>query len=420
MIGSLVVFSVTYLVIASRQLRFIGLDRPAGATVGAVAMVVVGGLPMDAALHAIDLHVLTLVFGILLIAAYLTEARFFRLCAYLVLTRARSARSLVFALTFVAGGLSALLLNDTVCVLLTPLVVAVVVEARLPALPYLLALASAANVGGVVSFSGNPQNMIVGAAAHGTVGFAQYLVLTLPVGAACLAANAAALVWLFRRELPAGPLSERSPPRPALDRVLTAKALAALAVFAGMALAGVSLSGAAMCAAAGLMVVARTPPRRAFAAVDWQLLVFFAGLFVVVAGVARAGLLDRLFDALAPVVARGDLAGDLAFIALIVVGSNLVSNVPLVIVAVAWVPRMPDPTWGYIVLAVASTLAGNLTLFGSVANVIVMESAGPRGEIGFWRFLRYGAVITAVDLIVGFALLGGERWLGVPGWLGLG
>jgi Na+/H+ antiporter NhaD/arsenite permease-like protein len=418
-LGSLVVFSVTYLVIASRQLRFIGLDRPSGATVGAVAMVVVGGLPMDAALRAIDLHVVTLLFGILLIAAYLTEARFFRLCAYLVLTRARSARSLLFALTFVAGGLSALLLNDTVCVLLTPLVVAVVVEARLPPLPYLLALASAANVGGVVSFSGNPQNMIVGAAAHGTIGFAQYLVLTLPVGVACLAASGAALVWLFRRELPAGPLVERSPPRPALDRALTAKALAALAAFAGMALAGVSLAGAAMCAAAGLMVVARTPPTRAFAAVDWELLVFFAGLFVVVAGVARAGLIDRLFDAVARLVARGDLPGDLAFIALIVVGSNLVSNVPLVIIAVAWVPHMPDPTWGYIMLAVASTLAGNLTLFGSVANVIVMERAGPRGEIGFWRFLRYGAVITLVDLAVGFALLGGERWLGVPRWLGL-
>jgi Na+/H+ antiporter NhaD/arsenite permease-like protein len=154
--------------------------------------------------------------------------------------------------------------------------------------------------------------------------------------------------------------------------------------------------------------------------VDWQLLVFFAGLFVVVAGVARAGLLDRLFELVAPIVGRGDLAGDLAFVALVVLASNLVSNVPLVIVAVAWVPRMPDPTWGYIMLAVASTLAGNLTLFGSVANVIVMESAGPRGDIGFWRFLRYGVVLTAVDLVVGFALLGGERWLGVPRWLGVG
>src|SRR5512132_1699542 len=151
-------------------------------------MVVVGGLPMDAAMRAIDLHVVTLLFGVLLIAAYLQEAGFFRLCAYLVLTRAGSARSLLFGLTFVVGALSALLLNDTVCVLLTPLVVAVIVAARLPALPYLLALASAANVGGVVSFSGTPQNMIVGAAAHGQIGFLQYRLVTLPAGAACLAA----------------------------------------------------------------------------------------------------------------------------------------------------------------------------------------------------------------------------------------
>jgi Na+/H+ antiporter NhaD/arsenite permease-like protein len=417
--GAIVVFVVTYLVIASRQLRWLGLDRPAGATVGAVAMVLVGALSMKAALQAIDLQVLTLLFGILLIAAYLQDAGFFRLCAYLVLTRARSARSLLLGLTLVAGALSALLLNDTVCVLLTPLVVAVAVEARLPVLPYLLALASAANVGGVVSFSGNPQNMIVGAAAHGTIGFAQYLLLTLPVGAACLLASAGALIWLFRRSLPPGPLVDRSPPRPALDRVLAAKALAALAAFAVMALAGVALAGAAMAAAAALMVVARTPPRRAFASVDWQLLVFFAGLFVVVAGIAHAGVLDRLFEQLAPVIARGDAVGDLAFVALVVLASNLVSNVPLVLVAVSWVPRMPDHTWGYIMLAVASTLAGNLTLFGSVANVIVMESAGPRGEIGFWRFLRYGAVITAVDLAVGFGLLAAERAIGVPGWLGL-
>lgn len=418
-IGPLVVFVITYLVIASRQLHWLGLDRPAGATVGAVAMVLVGGLSMEAAVRAIDLHVVILLFGILLIAAYLQEAGFFRLCAYLVLTRARSARSLLFGLTLVAGALSALLLNDTVCVLLTPLVVAVAVEARLPPLPYLLALASAANVGGVVSFSGNPQNMIVGAAARDTISFGQYLLLTLPVGAACLAANAGALIWLFRKELPRGPLAERSPPRPALDRALAGKSLAALAGFAAMALAGVSLAGAAMAAAACLMVVARTPPRRAFASVDWQLLVFFAGLFVVVAGVAHAGLLDRLFEQLAPVIARGDAAGDLAFIALVVIASNLVSNVPLVLVAISWIARMPDHTWGYIMLAVASTLAGNLTLFGSVANVIVMESAGPRGEIGFWRFLRYGAVITAVDLAVGFGLLAAERALGVPGWLGL-
>jgi len=418
-VGALVVFIVTYLVIASRQLHWLGLDRPAGAIVGAVAMVLVGGLSMDAALHAIDLPVVTLLFGILLIAAYLQDAGFFRLCAYLVLTQARSARSLLLGLTLVAGALSALLLNDTVCVVLTPLVVGVVVEAKLPTLPYLLALASAANVGGVVSFSGNPQNMIVGAAAHGTIGFAQYLVLTLPVGVACLAANAWLIGFMFRKQLPDGPLVDRSPPKPAVDKQLAIKALLALALFAGLALFGVQLAGAAICAAAILMVVSRRGAKGAFAIVDWTLLLFFGGLFVVVAGVQHAGVIDKLFHSIEPVIARGDLVGDLAFIALVVIGSQIVSNVPLVLVAVAWVPHMPDPTWGYIMLAVASTLAGNLTLFGSVANIIVMESAGPRGEIGFLKFLRYGAVLAIVDLVLAFALLGGERAIGVFRLLGL-
>lgn len=413
MLGALVVFCLTYLVIASRQLRWIGLDRPAGAVVGATAMVLVGGLPMDRAIAAIDMHVVILLFGVLLIAAYLAEARFFRFTAYHVLVRARSARSLLFGLSFVVGGLSALLLNDTVCVLLTPLVLSVVVEARLPALPYLLALASAANVGGLVSFSGNPQNMIVGAAAHDTIGFLPYFVFTLPAGIACLAANAAVIAWLFRKELPPEPLADRSPPKPALDTPLALKGIAALVTFAVLAAAGVTLAGAAMIAASGLMIVARTPPKKAFALVDWQLLVFFGGLFVVVAGIAHAGVLDEIFGYIAPLVARGDVWGDLAFLAFVVVISNLVSNVPLVLVVVAWVPHMPDPTWGFVMLAVGSTVAGNLTLFGSVANIIVMEGAGPRGEIGFLRFLRYGSVITLVDLAVVFGILYAERALGL-------
>jgi Na+/H+ antiporter NhaD/arsenite permease-like protein len=418
-VGALVVFCLTYLVIASRQLHWVGLDRPAGAVVGAVAMVVIGGLPMDRALAAIDLHILVLLFGVLVIAGYLQEARFFRLTAYLVLTRARSARSLLFGLTFVTGALSALLLNDTVCVLLTPLVLAVVVEARLPALPYLLALASAANVGGVVSFSGNPQNMIIGARAHDLIGFGEYFVLVLPVGVVCLAANAAIYAWLFRHELPAGSLAARDLPRPAIDKRLAGMALGALGLFVVLAIAGVRLDGAAMTAAALLMVVARMPPARIFANVDWQLLVFFAGLLVVVDGVREAGVLDHVFEQIGPMIGRGDLAGDVAFIVLVVIGSNLVSNVPLVLVAVAWVPAMPEPTWGYVMLAVASTLAGNLTLFGSVANIIVMDGAGPRGEIGFWRFVRYGLVVTVLDLLLAFAILGIERALGVAAWLGL-
>jgi len=414
-----VVFALTYLVIASRQLAVLKLDRPSGALTGAVAMVVFGGMSLDEAHAAIDLGVITLLLGVLLIAAYLEEARFFRYCAWLVLTRARSARGLIWGLTFVAGALSALLVNDTVCLVLTPLVVTVAVEARLPVMPYLLALASATNLGGVVTFSGNPQNMIVGEAAAGLPSFAQYLAVSIVPGAACLAANALTLTWIFREELPAGPLGDRDPPRPGYDGVLAAKGLGALALFAGLSLAGFSLPGSAIAAAALLILVARIEPARPLEHVDWQLLLFFAGLFVVVGGLARTGALTDLFHQIAPWVARGDAAGDAAFVGATVLGSNLVSNVPLVLVAREWVPAMPDPAWGWIMLAWASTLAGNLTLFGSIANIIVMQSAGPRGEIGFFRFLRHGVVLTAVSLVVGFGLLALERALGLFAAVGL-
>jgi Na+/H+ antiporter NhaD/arsenite permease-like protein len=297
--------------------------------------------------------------------------------------------------------------------MLTPLVVAVVAEAELPPLPYLFALASASNLGGAVTFTGNPQNMLIGHAAAGDPSYARFFLLSLPAGALCLALDALVIVWLFRRELPRGPLPARETARPFPNWPLAARALAALAAFVVLAFAGFSLAGAAMTAAAALILVARAPSRPVFGRIDWSLLLFFAGLFVLVGGLQRAGALDRAFDQARPIAAAGGAAGDAAFAGLTVFASNLVSNVPFVMVAVKWVPDMPDPTWGYVLLAFASTLAGNLTLFGSVANVIVFEAAGPRGEIGFFGFLRRGAPITAVTLAGGLALLALERQLGL-------
>lgn len=408
MLTALIIFVLTYLAIASRTLPLIRLDRPAAALCGAVAMVALGVLDLDEAYRAIDLHVIALLLGVMIIAAYLTEAHVFRFTAWWVLTRARSARSLLWSLVFVAGGLSALLVNDTICLMFTPLVVAVTRAAGLPPLPYLLALASATNIGGVVTFTGNPQNMLIGNAAAGNPGYATYLALAMPVGVLGLALDAALLAWMFRRELPPGPLVRRDVPRPAIDRRLALLAVAAIAVFVALALAGRSLAGASMTAAALLILAARISPRPVLARVDWPLLLFFAGLFVVVGGVARTGALERAFAWLAPLL-TGGVAGDAALAGATVLGSNLVSNVPFVLVAVAWIPELADPAWGYVILAVASTLAGNLTLFGSVANIIVFEAAGPDGNIGYWRFLRHGAVITLVTLGAALAVLWLER-----------
>jgi Na+/H+ antiporter NhaD/arsenite permease-like protein len=351
-----------------------------------------------------------LLLGMMIIAAYLTEAAFFRNVAWLVVTRARSARSLLWMLIFVSGGLSALLVNDTVCLMFTPLVIAVIVEAELPALPFLLALATATNLGGLATYTGNPQNMIVGA-APGAPSYLTYLVHAAPVAILCLAADAALLSWLFRHELPKGRLAERAPPRAPLDRVLMGKALAALGLFVVLAVCGFRLAGAAMAAAALLILAARHAPKKALERVDWILLLFFAGLFVVVRGVEKSGALQVAFDRLAPLFTRPDALGTLAFAGFVVIASNLISNVPLVLVAVKLVPTLPDPTRGYILLAMTATLAGNLTLFGSMANLIVFESAGERGRIGFRKFAAYGSLITAVTLAIALAVLWLERTL---------
>jgi Na+/H+ antiporter NhaD/arsenite permease-like protein len=397
-VAAIAIFALTYLAIAGVTIPFVRLDRPSAAMIGAAAMVAVGGLPIARAYAAIDLDVICLLVGMMILAAYLAEARFFRTAAWLVTTRARSARSLLWGLVFVAGGLSALLVNDTICLMMTPLVVAVVVEAKLPPLPYLLALTTAANLGGVMTFAGNPQNMMIGQAAAGDPSYLGYAARAVPVGLACLAVDAALLCWLFRRELPRGALVERAPPRPYLDRALAAKGVAALLGFVALAAAGVSLAGASISCAALLILLAGRPARPVLAAVDWPLLLFFAGLFVVVEGLATSGALDG---------AATWLAGghDLGLVGLTVVGSNLVSNVPFAVVAKTWVPGLADPAWGWVLLAVTATLAGNLTPFGSVANLIVLEGAGPRGEIGFLRFVRYGAAITAATLATALAVL---------------
>jgi Na+/H+ antiporter NhaD/arsenite permease-like protein len=226
-------------------------------------------------------------------------------------------------------------------------------------------------------------------------------------------AVAVVLHLLFRRDLRGLAVSRAARPSPAIDRRLLAKALAATAVALAGFLAGFPLSWTALFSAALLMAVAGRAPRDALARVDWPLLVFFAGLFVVVAGVGRAGVAARMHDAIAPWL--GDTPGRQAVVFSIfsVVGSQLVSNVPFVLLASEWIPKLVDPPLLWLATALAATLAGNLTIIGSVANVIVLELAGSRARIGFWGFLKIGAAVTATSLAAALALLLAERTLGI-------
>jgi Na+/H+ antiporter NhaD/arsenite permease-like protein len=409
-VAAAVIFVLTYLAVAAGRFPGLSLDRPAAAVLGAVLMVASGVLTPAEAGAAVNGDTIGLLLGMMILTQYLREAAFFRWAAWRVIRAARTPRTLLWGLVLTAGALSALLVNDTVCIMMTPLVMAIIDEAELPSLPYLLAVAFGSNAGSVATLTGNPQNMIVGTLSG--ISYARFAAALAAPAIVSLVLVAAILHLLFRRVLPRARLAAALAPPP-LDRRLLAKALGATGVALAGFLAGFPLSWTALFAAALLMAVGGSAPREALHRVDWPLLVFFAGLFVVVAGVGRAGIADRMHDAIAPWL--GDTASHqaIAFGLFSVAASQVVSNVPFVILAGEWIPRLADPELLWLATALSATLAGNLTVVGSVANLIVLELAGARGRVSFWAFFKIGAVVTTATLAAGLALLLAERALGI-------
>ena len=181
------------------------------------------------------------------------------------------------------------------------------------------------------------------------------------------------------------------------------RARAAMVVVAGTAGAATFGLHLAWCAVGGLVVlllVRRTDTRRVWPAIDWSVLVFFAGLFVVVEGFVNSGAPAHFFE-LVPLWQGDGLLAWLRLGTLFLLGSNLVSNVPFILVVKEQLAHVPDPRLAWQMLAVVSTFAGNLTLLGSVANIIVAEAGKDVGGLGFWQYLKVGAPLAVVTSVVG-------------------
>lgn len=410
MLTAAIIFGATYLFLAGAELPFLKLDRPGGAVAGAVAMVAFGVLtPRQVYAEAVNWDTLVLLLGMMVIASVMSRAGVFHFLGWAALRRAHGPRTLLAVLVAVSGGLSALLVNDTVCVIFTPLVIAIVEAGALPAWPYLLGLAFAANAGSVATLTGNPQNMLIGTLSG--IHYGRFALAMVLPAALSLATVVAVLLFAFRRELAGRPLEVRIP-RPPLDRGLAFLCAGALAFVVTGFLLGYNLAWTAMTGAALLLIVSRAPPKELLAQVDGTLLLFFAALFVVTHGVAQAGIAERIYAAIAPGLGTTATAQTLRFGAFTVAACQLVSNVPFVLLASHWIPKTVDPTLGWLSLSLVSTLAGNLTPVASVANLIVIELAGNKGKIPFFRFLCLGASCTFLPLLLAVGTLLAERALG--------
>lgn len=399
-------FGVTYCGIAAGGLPGLAIDRTGIALLGAIAMVTTGVLPLPEAMAALDAPTLLLLFGLMLVSAQLSLSGFYTRIAWSLGRLAAYPQRFLLFLMITSGALSAVLVNDIVCLAFTPVVVAVTSRAGLRPVPYLLGLACASNIGSGMTLIGNPQNMLIGQLAR--LDFGGFLVwCALPV-LVSLAMAYGLLLWLYRNRLRACPAPralDSPPPQPAAGVPHNPGANGTWQMRKGLWVAGgvilLFFTGIpreiTALTAGGLLLCSRSmDTRRLLGRIDWSLILLFCGLFVVIAGLESTGLPALLLNGMA----RHGLSLTDPVTATVVgsVLSNLVSNVPAVMLLIRFMQDATAELW--YVLALASTFAGNFITIGSIANLIVIEQARTLGVvITFREHARTGVPVTGMSLL---------------------
>jgi Na+/H+ antiporter NhaD/arsenite permease-like protein len=395
------IFAATYIVVALGKIPVYRIDRAGAALLGGSLMVAAGVLTLPEAYRAIDLDTITLLLGMMIVVANLRLSGFFRLVNGWIARRVHGPLGLLAGVVLAAGVLSAFLVNDAICLVMTPLVLDMVERLKRDPIPYLLAIAMASNIGSLATITGNPQNIIIGSISG--IPYTTFAAALSPVAAFGLLVTAVLIAVVYRREFLSGARFEAEPApqhyhKPlAIKTVLVTLAMVAL-FFLGQPVAKVAIVGGAF-----LLLTRRVSPAKIYREIDWPLLVMFVGLFVVVAGLEKTVITPHL--AVLMNTLHFDNSAWLGLLTAVL--SNIVSNVPAVLVLEPFLAHLHDPQRAWLVVAMTATLAGNFTLVGSVANLIVAQRAKAGGvEVSFWPYFVIGAPLTVVTIFAGLLWLG--------------
>jgi Na+/H+ antiporter NhaD/arsenite permease-like protein len=404
------VFLVVYAGMILGEIPGLALDRSGIALLGAIVILAARRLTLDDAVLAVDAHTLALLFGLMVISAQFRLGGFYTEIVRRIAAHSGGSDTLLLWVIVAAGALSSVLANDIVCLPMTPMLVEVCIRRHITPVPFLLALACASNIGSAATLIGNPQNMLIGETLR--LSFADYLIDGGPPAVLGLGATWLILRAQWRGRWGATQVTDTKPAANAFlpvafDRLQTMKGLVLLlVVVAAFLFTSWPRDVVALTAAGVLLTSRRMASREMVGLVDWHLLVLFVGLFVVNEAVQRAGLLEAVYARLT--TAGIDVMEPHWLFVVTPILSNLVSNVPAVMLLL---PASNGP-WDGAVLALASTLAGNLLIVGSIANIIVVEQARAQGVVVDWRIhARSGVPVTLATLTLAAVWL----WLRGPG-----
>jgi Na+/H+ antiporter NhaD/arsenite permease-like protein len=407
--GSLVtlVFALTYVGMALGRVPGLKLDRVGIALIALVVLLASEAVAIGTLGAAIDAPTLILLFALMILSAQFGAAGFYEWCAAKITQAEGSPKALLALTVAVSGLLSAVLANDIVVFAMTPLLCLGVRRRGLDPRPFLAGLAGASNAGSAATVIGNPQNILIGQV--GGLDFWTFLAACGVPALLALAITYAAVALVWRRELAApAARGDSLPELPPLDRWQLLKASLGTAALILLFATPLPREIGALVIAALLLLSRRMHSREVVGAVDWPLLLLFACLFVITHAFAGTGLAQ---EAIAALGARGLLPETIAVMApMVLIASNSIGNVPFVILLLAvW----PAPSEGALYgLALLSTLAGNLLITGSLANIITAERAAASGvRFGFLDHARAGVPMTLASLALA------ALWLWLTGWM---
>jgi Na+/H+ antiporter NhaD/arsenite permease-like protein len=393
-----VTFLLVYTGMLIGEIPRLRVDRTGFALLGAIVLVASGRMTSQAAWAAIDVPTVALLFGLMVISAQFRLGGFYAALTRRLGSGRHTNAGLLAQVILAAGVLSAILANDIVCLAMAPVLIEICATRRLDPIPFLIALACAANVGSAGTLIGNPQNMLIGQTLQ--LSFNRYLLdggvpALLGLGIVWM------VIWLayrrrWQREVPLVQ-AEALP----FDRWQTAKgAILTSVVMAAFVFTSWPREVVALAAAGVLLVSRRMASRDMLGLVDWHLLLLFMGLFVVNAAIAQSGFVSGMLMMVRQTGA--DLTEPATLFVTSAVLSNLVSNVPAVMLLL---PAARSDVAGA-VLALSSTLAGNLIVAGSIATIIVVEQAARYGvKLDGRTHARIGVPVTLATLALAAAWL---------------
>ncbi len=396
----LAVFAIVYLGMILGGLPRLHLDRTGVALLGAIAIVGTGVMTPEQAAQSIHLPTILLLFSFMVISAQMRLGGFYSAVTRRIAALPLAPPGLLAVVIAAAAALSALFSNDIVCLAMAPLLTEACLRRRIDPVPYLLALACASNIGSAATLIGNPQNMLIGELMR--LHFADYLAAAWAPVALSLLALWALMAWPLRRPQPAAEpsaaqLQALQAEVPPYDGWQTIKGLMVAGVLVAVFLATDWPRDVAALVGAGLLLLSqRFHSSKVMALVDWELLILFMGLFVVNHALELSGATQA---ALAWLGSQGVSLREPLILFVSTLGlSNLVSNVPAVMLLI---PAAREVEQGGLTLALVSTLAGNLLIVGSIANIIVVDAARRAGIVIDWRrHARTGLPVTVASLLI--------------------